>query len=65
MSGFITLFVFSRMFGRKVLWKAIMDDKFLRVVKDAAEECTELFGYLLIVFAAIEYYYAFKKKEKL
>ena len=65
MSGFITLFVFSRMFGRKVLWKAIMDDKFLRVVKDAAEECTELFGYLLIVFAAIEYYYAFKEKEKL
>jgi len=52
--GFITTYVFSRLFGRKVFWYAVMEDHFVRGVKNAAEECLELYGYLAILIAVIE-----------
>lgn len=52
--GFLTTYVFSRLYGRSVLWQALMGDAYLRVVKDAAEEITELTGYSLLLFACIE-----------
>jgi hypothetical protein len=53
-SGFMTVFVFSRLFGRTVFWEAVMGDHYIRVVKNLAEEGTELLGYLLILIAVIE-----------
>lgn len=53
-SGFLITYVFSRFYGRVVLWQALMGDQYLRVVKDAAEEITELAGYSLLLFACIE-----------
>ncbi|SCY26312.1 hypothetical protein [Desulfoluna spongiiphila] len=53
--GFITVFVFSRIFGRQVLWRAIMGDGYLAVVKNAAEEGVELLGYTLIFVGSLEF----------
>ncbi|WP_300669120.1 hypothetical protein [Desulfoluna sp.] len=53
--GFMTVFVFSRLFGWQVLWRAIMGDGYMRVVKNAVEEGTELLGYTLILIGAMEF----------
>lgn len=52
--GFLTTYVFSRLYGRHELWEALMGEHYLRVVKDAAEEITELTGYSLLLFASVE-----------
>ncbi|WP_110643798.1 hypothetical protein [Salinicola sp. CPA57] len=52
--GFLTTYVFSRLYGRSELWHALMGDHYLRIVKDAAEEITELTGYSLLLFASVE-----------
>lgn len=55
--GFTTLLIFSRMFGRKKFWKVVEGtEDYTRNVKNAAEECTELFGYFLILIGIIEFY---------
>lgn len=53
--GFITVFVFSRLIGRQVLWRAIMGDGYLGGVKTAVEESTELLGYTLILIGTLEF----------
>lgn len=53
-SGFLTTYVFSRFYGRSELWQALMGEHYLRIVKDAAEEITELTGYSLLFFASVE-----------
>lgn len=58
----ITLYVFSRLFGRKVFWYAVMGDYFIRDVKNAAEECIELFGYFLMLISALEYTFMINKR---
>lgn len=54
LSGILVTFVFSRLFGRASFWEAVMGEGYLRVVKNIAEEGTELLGYGLIVIAALE-----------
>ena len=54
MSGFLVTFVFSRLFGRRSFWEAVMGEGYMRVVKDIVEEGTELVGYSLILIAAVE-----------
>ena len=60
-SGIITTYLFSRLFGRKVFWYTVMEDHYFRGVKNAAEECLELYGYLFILIAAIEFLMAERK----
>jgi hypothetical protein len=55
-SAFFTLFVFSRLIGKQVLWQSIMAENYIRAVKNFVEESTELFGYTLLLIAAIEFY---------
>jgi len=62
--GFLMTFVFSRLFGRKTLWYAIMEDRYFRDVKNAAEEGLELFGYLILLFAVIELFILAHKMNK-
>lgn len=53
--GFITVFVYSRLFGRNALWYDIMSrEHFMRAVKNGAEEGSELFGYALLLIACVE-----------
>lgn len=53
--GLLIIHVFSRLYGRKKMWKALMgEDKFIRIVKDASEEGLELLGYSIIFIGVIE-----------
>ena len=64
--GLISLLIFSRMFGRKKFWIAVEEtENYTRNVKNAAEECTELFAYFLILIGIIEFYYFSKKQFKI
>ncbi|WP_420599423.1 hypothetical protein [Neptuniibacter sp.] len=55
LSGLLVVLVFSRLFGRSSFWEAVMGDGYIRVVKNIAEEGTELMGYALLVIAAVEF----------
>ena len=64
--GFLTLLVFSRMFGRKKFWKVVEGtEDYTRNVKNAAEECTELFAYFLILIGVVEFFFYVKSHIKL
>ncbi|WP_110686846.1 hypothetical protein [Salinicola aestuarinus] len=52
--GFLITYLFSRLYGRSELWHALMREDYLRVVKDAAEEITEMSGYALMLFGCLE-----------
>ncbi|MCW4149427.1 hypothetical protein OM427_07755 [Halomonas sp. 18H] len=53
-AGFLTTYVFSRLFGRGELWQAMLAEGYVRVFKNAAEEVSEMFGYTLLVLAMVE-----------
>jgi len=54
LSGILVTFVYSRLFGHGEFWQAVMGDGYQRVVKNIAEEGTEMAGYCLFVIAALE-----------
>jgi hypothetical protein len=54
LAGFITVFVFSRIIGMQSFWRSVLGDHYQRVVKNFVEEGTELFGYSLLILAAVE-----------
>ncbi len=49
----LTLLVFSRRFGMKVVWKALLAAEVAGKVKSAMEEGVELFAYSLVLLCAI------------
>jgi len=59
-AGFLGVFVFSRLFGTKNVWRALFEvdqlEPMQRWVKNAVEEGTELFGYTLLFIAAVEFF---------
>ncbi|MEJ2762385.1 hypothetical protein VV869_00055 [Photobacterium sp. MCCC 1A19761] len=55
LAGMATLLVFARLFGMGELWQALMQDAYMRPVKNLAEEGVELLAYSLIAFAAAWY----------
>jgi len=64
MVGFLVTFVFSRFFGRTVLWEAIMENDYNRWAKNAAEEGIELLGYALFLVAGVEILVAVLRKHR-
>lgn len=52
--GVLTTYIFSRLYGRQIFWRAVLEDNYMRIFKDVAEEVVELLGYSLILFAIIE-----------
>lgn len=54
MAGILTTYVFSRLFGRQILWMDVMGEHYIRIVKNLAEETTESIGYMLICMGALE-----------
>lgn len=63
-SGFITVFIYSRLIGRTVFWEAVMGDRYIRSVKNLAEEGTELLGYALILIGVIELFLELRRRKK-
>ncbi|MEN0036657.1 MAG: hypothetical protein AAGC78_06300 [Cellvibrio sp.] len=49
------LVCYSRLMGMTGIWQNIMGDGYLRVVKNAVEEASELLGYSLILSASMHY----------
>ncbi|MDO6594239.1 hypothetical protein [Neptuniibacter sp. 1_MG-2023] len=64
LSGILVVLVFSRLFGRGSFWEAVMGDGYMRVVKNIAEEGTELIGYALLVIAAVEFLWQVISKRR-
>lgn len=54
-SGFITVMVFSRLFGQQIFWQSVLQENYLRLVARTVEEGCEFFGYLLLLFGCIEF----------
>ncbi|WP_249978670.1 hypothetical protein [Vreelandella olivaria] len=52
--GVLVTYVFSRLYGRQIFWRAVLEDNYVRIFKDVAEEVVELLGYSLILFATLE-----------
>jgi hypothetical protein len=59
--GLILLIPFAQLIGHEPLWQIILGDRYLRVVKVAAEEFVELGAYLLITMGTIEFLYAWSR----
>ena len=53
-TGLLVTFVFSRFFGKTLLWQQILETDYNRWAKNAAEEGIELLGYSLLFIAGIE-----------
>ena len=53
--GLALLLAYSRLLGMGFLWEEILDDGYVRAVKNAVEESAELLGYALILVASIGY----------
>ena len=47
--------LFSRLFGNKVFWEAVMSERYFRAVKNAAQEGIELFALGLFFAATVEW----------
>lgn len=54
LSGLLATLVFSRLFGMSLLWHSLLQDGYVREVKNMVEEGTELFGYILCLAASVE-----------
>jgi hypothetical protein len=52
--GFLVTYLFSRLFGKTVLWMALMEDGYRRTAKNMAEEGIELLGYAIILISVVE-----------
>jgi hypothetical protein len=53
--GLLLVLVFSRLIGMKIVWKYLLGSSYMRVVKNAAEEGSELLGYSLCLFSTFTY----------
>lgn len=60
-TGFLVTFAYSRLFGEAIMWETVMEEQYMRSVKNAAEESVELMGDTLILFSVIEYGFWSKK----
>ena len=52
--GFFLVVGYSQVLGQKELWQAAMGEDYLRLVKNTVEESSELVGFLMILFGAVE-----------
>lgn len=54
-TGLLIVLVFSRLFGMHQLWQSLMLDGYNRVVKNMAEEGSELLGYSICFLASVRF----------
>jgi len=63
-AAFVSLVLFSRLFGRKEFWMSLMGDDYVRIVKNAAEEGTETLGYTLLLIGVIDHLWRYRRIAK-
>lgn len=54
LSAFLTIAVFSRLFGMSSMWQSTLVDNYHRSAKNLAEEGVELLGYALLFMGTVE-----------
>ncbi len=59
--GFLIIVLFSRLFGTSNLWAGIVSKEYLHIVKTVIQEGVELFGYSVLFYGSVLFY--FRKKE--
>lgn len=47
----------AQVIGQQEIWETLMGSAYMRVVKDAVEETSEIIGYLLLFFGALESFF--------
>ncbi|TVR88032.1 MAG: hypothetical protein EA411_05915 [Saprospirales bacterium] len=65
LTGLVILHIFSRLYGRTTNWSNLMQEEYLRTVKDASEESIELLAYSFILIGVLEMIYYVKKNRPL
>ena len=55
LTGFLIVFVFSRLFGLPEMWRTILKDDYQNLPERVAEEGTEVLGYSFILLGTIDY----------
>lgn len=60
----LSALIFSRFFGQTSFWEAVMEERYWRVVKTAAEESIELFGIGLLTAGAFEMCFELRKRVR-
>ena len=53
--GLVLLVVYSRLMGMSSMWSGLLGDGYVRVLKNAIEEGTELLGYTFILASSVGY----------
>jgi hypothetical protein len=53
--GLLMILAFSRLIGMRILWENLLGKSYIRVVKNAIEEISELMCYTLCLVAALKY----------
>ncbi|KAB1455215.1 hypothetical protein [Vibrio panuliri] len=61
--GIVLLLVYSRLFGMGNFWKGVMQEHYVRDVKNIAEEGTELLAYCIIAFSSCRLARCFRKQH--
>ena len=61
LGGLILLIPFAQLMGHDVLWRQIMGENYVRVVKVAAEEFIELGAYALLTIGVCEFLYSWSR----
>ncbi|MDB4307712.1 hypothetical protein N9985_00335 [Gammaproteobacteria bacterium] len=59
--GLILLVPYAQLIGHEPLWRGVMGDSYLHIVKVIAEEFVELGAYLLITIGSVEFLYAWSR----
>jgi len=54
-AALMTTYLFARLYGMGAFWRNVMPNGYDRNVKDMSEECMELFGYGILLCAALEF----------
>jgi hypothetical protein len=62
--GLTLLHVFSRLWGKSDNWKTLLQEKYMRVFKDLAEEGIELVAYSILFIATVELLLTLKSINK-
>lgn len=62
-AGMLVTFIYSRLFGETIMWKTVMEENYVRDVKNAVEESVELLGDSIILFAGIEFIFWARQKN--
>ena len=63
LSAFLTIAVFSRLFGMSTIWESTLVDSYNRSAKNLAEEGVELLGYALLFIGTVEARLWFSKRR--